>query len=81
MVRWCGSLLARCHRNRRDLTTDYTDYTERVFSHKEQEDMENHILAQRVFRQDLQDYQDCEANSPSKIEGVAARPEEYDLAV
>ena len=42
-------------RDRRILTTDYTDYTEIVFSHKEQENVENHILAQRVFRQDLQD--------------------------
>ena len=32
-------------------TTEYTDYKERVFSHKEQEDVENHVLTQshRVF--------------------------------
>ncbi len=31
------------HRDRRDLTTDYADYTERVFSHKEQENVEKKI--------------------------------------
>ena len=35
----------RLRRDRRILTADYTDCTERLFGHKEQEDVENHILA------------------------------------
>ena len=34
----------RLLRDRRILTTDYTDCTERLFSHKEQEDVEDHNL-------------------------------------
>ena len=52
MVWWLGSSVVgwfthAASRDRRILTTDYTDYTERVFSHKEQEDIEDHYLTQR----------------------------------